>query len=131
METIYREFILDHYQRPAYKGELNQHTVREHDSNPLCGDDLTIDILIDSNLFIRDSRFHGHGCTISQAAADILCGVIIGNHIDTVIGMTREDMLELLGIELGPVRIKCALLAYKIVKTGLIKYKGAVRGETE
>jgi nitrogen fixation NifU-like protein len=89
----------------------------------MCGDDITMDILIDSTGTVQDCRFHGHGCAISMAAADILCSEVIGKDAGEVIKMTKENMVELLGIELGPVRIKCGLLAFKTVKMGLIKYK--------
>jgi len=122
MEAVYREHILDHYQNPAHRGTIDEPTIREHDSNPLCGDDLTVDILIGDDGSITDCRFHGHGCSISLAAADILCAEIAGKKVGEVMGMTKEDMLELLGITLGPVRVKCGLLAYKTVKVGMVKF---------
>ncbi len=126
MDSIYRDFILEHFQHPEHRGELDSPTVREQDSNPLCGDDITIDIMVDSGDRVEDCAFHGHGCAISQAAADILCGEIIGKPVSEVLEMTKEDMLELLGIELGPVRVKCGLLSYKIVKMGLVRQQQAV-----
>jgi len=122
MEAVYREHILDHYQNPSFRGQIDEPTIREHDSNPLCGDDLTVDIVVGEDGSIADCRFHGHGCSISLAAADILCSEIVGKKSGDVIDMTKEDMLELLGIELGPVRVKCGLLAYKTVKVGLVKF---------
>lgn len=122
MEAVYREHILDHYQNPAHRGSIDGPTIREHDSNPLCGDDLTIDILIGGDGSITDCRFHGHGCSISQAAADILCSEVVGKKIGDILDMTKEDMLALLGIDLGPVRVKCGLLAYKAMKVGTVKY---------
>jgi nitrogen fixation NifU-like protein len=122
MEAVYREHILDHYQNPTNRGSIDEPTIREHDSNPLCGDDLTIDILVGEGGSITDCRFHGHGCSISQAAADILCSDIVGKTARDILDMSKEDMLELLGIDLGPVRLKCGLLAYKAVKVGMVKY---------
>jgi nitrogen fixation NifU-like protein len=129
VETIYREYILHHFQHPTKRGKLEQPTVREQGSNPLCGDDITVDIIIDSRGRIENCRFQGQGCAISQAAADILCTEVVGKEFDTVMEMNREDMLELLGIELGPVREQCGLLAYNTVKTGLIKYSRENKGK--
>lgn len=122
MEAIYREYILDHFQHPSHRGKLDSPTVTQRDSNPLCGDDITMEILINSAGSIEDCGFLGHGCAISLAAADMLCTDLIGKDAGDVINMSRDDMLELLGIELGPVRVKCGLLAYKAVKMGLIKH---------
>jgi nitrogen fixation NifU-like protein len=125
-DSIYRDFILEHFQHPHHRGELESPTISERDTNPLCGDDITIDIMVDARDRVENCMFHGHGCAISQAAADILCDEIIGRPVSEVLEMTKEDMLDLLGIELGPVRVKCGLLAYKIVKMGLVRQRQVV-----
>ena len=123
MNSLYRDVILDHYQNPRFRGELPRCTIREHGANPLCGDDLTIDLLIDEKNRIQECGFHGHGCAISQAAADLLCAEIRGRGVTEIMKMSKEEMLDLLGIALGPVRLKCGLLAFKIVKLALVKHE--------
>ncbi|HPR64911.1 MAG TPA: iron-sulfur cluster assembly scaffold protein [Thermoanaerobaculia bacterium] len=131
MDPLYRETIMDHYQHPRHKGELTCPTVRQHDANPLCGDDLTLDLEIDSEGLIRACTFHGHGCAISQAAADMLCAEIMNRPAREILAMSKEEMLGILGIPLGPVRLKCALLAYKILKMALVKHLGQEGGSID
>ncbi len=119
MDDLYREVIIDHFKNPGYKGELNPHDITFEDENPLCGDHLRIDLRVDENNRITEAGFSGHGCAISQASADILLESIIGKSIDEVKKLTKKDLLDLLGIELGPVRLKCALLSLKILKAGV------------
>lgn len=119
MDYLYREVIIDHFKNPGYKGELNPHDITFEDENPLCGDHLRIDLRVDENNRITEAGFSGHGCAISQASADILLESIIGKSIDEVKKLTKKDLLDLLGIELGPVRLKCALLSLKILKAGV------------
>jgi nitrogen fixation NifU-like protein len=117
-DEIYRENILDHYKNPRNRGTLEQPDVSYEDSNPLCGDVLRMDFKI-SGERIAQVRFSGHGCAISQAAASMLCERLQGMTLDEAKRLTREDVLEMLGIELGPVRLKCALLALKTLKAGI------------
>jgi len=119
MDDLYREVIIDHFKNPGYKGELDPHDITFEDENPLCGDHLRIDLRVDENNRITEAGFSGHGCAISQASADILLESIIGKSIDEVKKLTKKDLLDLLGIELGPVRLKCALLSLKILKAGV------------
>lgn len=123
MEGLYRELILEHYKYPRYKGTLSHPTVRYTDANPLCGDELTVELMVNGEERIQSCRFHGKGCAISQAAADILCEEVEGKRVEEVLAMTKEEMLELLGIPLGPVRVKCGLLAFKVTKMALMKVK--------
>ena len=118
MDDFYREVIIDRYQNPQYKGELDPHDITFEDSNPLCGDELRIDVLLNGDERIKDARFSGRGCAISQASADLLLESIQGKTLDEVKQLGKEDVLELLGIELGPVRLKCALLSLKVLKAG-------------
>ncbi len=124
MDSIYRENIIEHYQHPDFKGRLDDPTISGRDANPLCGDDLTIELKISSSGLIQQCSFHGKGCSISQASADILLGEVTGKSVEEVMKMTKEEMLELLGIPLGPVRLKCGLLAFKVIKVALIKHSG-------
>jgi nitrogen fixation NifU-like protein len=119
MDDFYRELIVERYKNPVYKGELDPHDFSYEDENPLCGDHIRIDLKIDENNLITNAAFSGHGCAISQASADLLLESVIGKHIDEVKTFSKDTILDLLGIELGPVRLKCALLSLKVLKAGL------------
>jgi len=119
MEDLYREIIIDHYKNPQYRGELDPHDITFEDDNPLCGDHIHIDLRVDENGRVKEAAFEGHGCAISQASADLLLESIIGKTLDEVKKLTKQDVLDLLGIELGPVRLKCALLPLKVLKAGV------------
>ena len=120
MDDLYRENILDHYKNPIYKGTLEPADLSFEDENPLCGDHLRIDLRVDEKGNVTDARFSGHGCAISQASADLLLESIIGKNVEDLKKLTKEDILDLLGIEeLGPVRLKCALLSLKVLKGSL------------
>ncbi len=119
MDDLYREFILDHYKNPRYRGTLEPHDISFQDDNPVCGDHIRIDLRVDADGVITEAAFDGEGCAISQASADILVEHIIGKSLDEVRAMQKQDLLDLLGIELGPVRLKCALLSFKVLKAGV------------
>lgn len=119
MDDLYREIIIDRYKNPHYKGALDPNDFSFEDDNPLCGDQIRIDLRVDESDVVVEAAFDGHGCAISMASADLLIETIIGKHIDEVKAMTKEDVLELIGIELGPVRLKCALLSLKVLKAGV------------
>ncbi len=119
MDDFYRELIVEHYKNPAYKGTLDPNDFTYEDENPLCGDHIRVDLRVDDDNVITEAVFSGHGCAISQASADLLMESIIGKPFDEVKKMTKETVLDLLGIELGPVRLKCALLSLKVLKAGL------------
>lgn len=118
MDDFYREIIIDRYQNPRFRGELDPHDFTFEDSNPLCGDELRIDVRINGEEKIIDAKFSGRGCAISQASADLLIEYIQGRSLAEVKALSKEDVLDLLGIELGPVRLKCALLSLKVLKAG-------------
>ncbi len=119
MDDLYRELILEHYKNPQYRGELDPHDVSFEDENPLCGDHIRIDLRVDESNRVTEAAFSGHGCAISQASADLLLESIIGKDLEDVKRLNKQDILELLGIELGPVRLKCALLSLKVLKAGV------------
>jgi nitrogen fixation protein NifU and related proteins len=119
MDDLYRELIIEHYKNPGYKGELDPADISYEDENPLCGDHIRIDIRLDENKTVKEAAFSGHGCAISLASADLLLESIINKNIEDVKKLTKQDILDLLGIELGPVRLKCALLSLKVVKAGV------------
>jgi nitrogen fixation NifU-like protein len=119
MDDFYREEILEHYTHPQNYGTLDSPDISHEEHNPLCGDQIRFDIQLDGDgQTIKDVRFSSVGCAISKASASILSELIIGKTLDQVRGLTNEDMLEELGIDLGPVRVKCALLPLKVVKVG-------------
>lgn len=119
MDDLYREVIIEHYKNPSLKGRLDPHDISFEDSNPLCGDHIIIDLNVDNANKVTDARFDGHGCAISQASADLLLESIIGKSIDEVKLLNKQNILDLLGIDLGPVRLKCALLSLKVLKAGV------------
>lgn len=119
MDDLYREVIIEHYKNPEHRGSLDPNDISFEDENPLCGDHIKIDLRVDENNIIKDAKFDGHGCAISQASADLLLEYIIGKSLDDVKHMNKQTVLDLLGIDLGPVRLKCALLSLKIVKAGV------------
>ena len=119
MDDLYREIIIERYKSPQYRGELDPHDISFEDENPLCGDHIRIDLRVDPAGTVTEAAFSGHGCAISQASADLLLESIVGRSVDEVKQLTKQDVLDLLGIELGPVRLKCALLALKVLKGGV------------
>ena len=121
-DDIYREIILDHYRNPRNKGKLPDADVSIHDSNPLCGDEIDMHLKVDGDK-IKDIRFEGRGCAISQASASMLTEMVAGKQLTSVKDLTKDDILENIGrTNLGPARIKCALLSLKVLKLGMVKY---------
>jgi nitrogen fixation NifU-like protein len=119
MDDLYRELIIDRYKNPQYRGSLNPHDIAFEDDNPLCGDHIRVELRVDKNGVIQDAAFDGHGCAISQASADLLMESVVGKSVDDVKAMSKDDLLSMLGLELGPVRLKCALLSLKVLKAGV------------
>lgn len=122
MDDFYREFILDHYKRPRNFGTLQDADITYEEDNPLCGDKIRIDLKLRADR-VDDVRFEGQGCAISQAAASILTEKIKGAPLERVRGFSKDEMLQALGIPLSPIRLKCGLLALKVLKTGLYGLK--------
>jgi nitrogen fixation NifU-like protein len=119
MDDLYREVIIEHYKNPGYRGHLDPHDIQFEDNNPLCGDHIEITLRTDEQGNVADARFDGHGCAISQASADLLMESIVGKPIEYVKKLNKQDVLDMLGIDLGPVRLKCALLSLKVLKAGV------------
>ena len=124
MDDLYREVILDHYKNPRHRGTLDPHDFTYEDENPLCGDKLRLDVQLDEQRRVKAAAFSGRGCAISQASADLLTEAIVGKSLDEVKQLSKEDILDMLGIELGPVRLKCALLSLKVLKAGAYGLEG-------
>ena len=119
MDDFYRELIIERYKTPHFRGTLDPNDFSYEDDNPACGDHIQIDVRLDENQVISEAVFSGEGCAISQASADLLLESIIGKHLDEIKELAKEDILDMLGIELGPVRLKCALLPLKVLKAGV------------
>ncbi len=119
MSDLYRELIIDRYKNPLFRGTLEPNDITFQDDNPLCGDHIRIDLRVDENNRVTEAAFDGHGCAISQASADILIESIIGRNLDEIKAINKDELLEMLGLQLGPVRLKCALLSLKVLKAGV------------
>ena len=121
-DDIYREIILDHYRNPRNKGKLPDADISTHDSNPLCGDEIDIHMKVLGDK-IMDVKFEGRGCAISQASASMLTEMVINKPLTNVKDIAKTDILENIGLtNLGPARVKCALLALKVMKLGMVNY---------
>ena len=119
MDDLYRDNIIDHYKNPQYRGHLDPNNIQFEDDNPLCGDHIEVTLRVDDAGQVTDGRFDGKGCAISQASADLLIESVIGKPVEDLKKLSKQDVLDLLGIELGPVRLKCALLSLKVLKAGV------------
>ena len=119
MDDLYREEIVDRYKNPRFQGLLNPNDYSYQDDNPVCGDHIQIDLRVDESDIVSEALFSGEGCSISQAAADMLMEKVTGMILSDVRALAKQDILDLLGIELGPVRLKCALLSLKVLKGGV------------
>src|SRR5689334_34682 len=117
-EGLYREIILDHYRNPRNTGTLDPADYSYEDTNPLCGDEVRIDLRVKDGV-VDEVRFSGRGCAISQAAASMLTELIDGQPLDEVKALTKDDLLEELGVPISPARMKCALLPLKVLKAGI------------
>lgn len=118
MDDLYREVILDHYQNPRNKGKLSPAEIDYEEDNPVCGDHIHLTVQLDGDQRVMAVGWEGEGCAISQASASMLYENIVGKTLDDLRSTGKEDILEMLGIELGPVRLKCALLSLKVLKAG-------------
>ncbi|MFB6136901.1 MAG: iron-sulfur cluster assembly scaffold protein [Halobacteriaceae archaeon] len=122
---MYRQQILDHYRNPRNYGELSEPTFTHRGHNPSCGDEIEFDVLLaEDGETVADVAFSGDGCAISQASASLLSTRLEGMTLEEVEALDREDVLEYLGVEVTPMRVKCAVLPEKVVQDGAQIYKG-------
>jgi nitrogen fixation NifU-like protein len=119
MDSLYRDEILEHYRRPHNFGMLEHPDVTYEGSNPLCGDRITLMLDLDPGGRVTDVAFTGRGCAISQASASLLTDTLRGRSTDELRRLGKDDVLELLGIEISPARLKCALLSLDTLQRAL------------
>ncbi len=120
MDSIHKEEILDHYKNPRNYGRLENPSVHVEAANPLCGDRLSMDLLLEDGI-VREVRFEGRGCAISQASASMLTETISGARLADLGGMTRQDVLDNLGIDVSYARLKCALLSLGMLRQAVVE----------
>ena len=125
-EEIYQEHVLDHYEDPYHRGHLEQATHQHKDDNPLCGDVVQIELVIDPAGKIIEAYFDGDGCCISQASASMLIEKMEGQYVEAVKAFSAEDMLELFGPKLTPNRQKCCLLSWRVLQSAIYAPRGDV-----
>ncbi|MDQ6742141.1 MAG: SUF system NifU family Fe-S cluster assembly protein [Candidatus Dormibacteraeota bacterium] len=116
-EQFYREYILDHYKNPRNFGRIEAPDITHEEYNPLCGDVVGMDFRLRDEV-IEDVMFHGRGCAISQASASLMTERLKGMTLGEARQLSKEDVLEELGIDISPARLKCALLSLKVLKVG-------------
>jgi len=116
-DSLYSDFILDQYESPYHRGHLAHPTIAHQDKNPICGDEIHLEILVDENDRVKEAWFDGHGCAISQAAASILTKEIEGKTLEELQKFQAKEMLDLLQVRLTASRQKCGLLSFKVLKT--------------
>lgn len=119
MEDFYRDYILDHYRNPRNFGRLEQPSATAEELNPLCGDVIRMDLLVDDGV-VKDVRFSGKGCAISQASASMLTESVKGMKVEDVAKLTKDAVLDNVGIGISPARMKCAMLGLRVLKSAAI-----------
>ena len=121
MDNLYRDFILEHYREPHNRGVLEPSDLRFADANPTCGDEMSLTLrLDDTGRRVADVAFDGRGCAISQASASIMTDELRGRSLEELRELDPRSVVAGLGVPIGPARLKCALLVYKVLQGALI-----------
>lgn len=123
-DEMYQQEIMDHYKNPRNFGTIANPDIQFRDTNPSCGDMIEMHVKLDTGQRVREVKFSGRGCAISQASASMLTEMLRGKPIAAVKELTKQDVLDLLGVALSPIRLKCALLCLKVIKVGAYNYLG-------
>ncbi|WP_121743957.1 Fe-S cluster assembly sulfur transfer protein SufU [Natronorubrum halophilum] len=127
---MYRQQILDHYKNPRNYGQLEDPTFTHVGENPMCGDEIRMDVRLDDDEeTIERVAFSGDGCAISQASASMLSKELQGKTVPELLEMDRDDVVDMLGVDISPMRIKCAVLAEKVAQDGAEIYQGELDKE--
>ena len=130
MDDLYRDYILEHYRRPHNFGVIEDADASYEGANPLCGDRITLMLGVKDGVVDRVA-FTGRGCAISQASASLLTDEIKGKPIDEVAAIRADDLLDLLGIDISPARLKCAMLSHETLTKALAETEGAAEPTPE
>lgn len=120
MDDFYRDYILDHYRNPRNFGTLERPDATAEDLNPLCGDRIRMDLSVGEDGVVRDVRFSGKGCAISQASASMLTESIVGMKLADVARLSKDAVLDNVGIGISPTRMKCAMLGLRVLKSAAV-----------
>ncbi len=120
MDDFYRDFILDHYRNPRNYGHFTAPDAVAEDLNPLCGDQIRVELNIDGQRRVSDVRFSGKGCAISQASVSMLTEAVKGKTLEEIARLPKEAVLENVGIGISPTRMKCAMLGLKVLKSAAV-----------
>ncbi len=119
LDDFYRDYILDHYRNPRNFGTLEPSDVEAEDLNPLCGDQIRMQLKLDDGV-VEDVRFSGKGCAISQASASMLTEMVKGMKLTDVAKLSKDAVLENVGIGISPTRMKCAMLGLRVLRSAAI-----------
>jgi nitrogen fixation protein NifU and related proteins len=120
VDDFYRDYILDHYRNPRNFGHLQDPSVSAEDLNPLCGDRIRMELNVDGQGIVQDVRFSGKGCAISQASASMLTESVRGMKLDEIARLSKDAVLDQVGIGISPTRMKCAMLGLRVLKSAAI-----------